>query len=196
MISAFVSHDINSLQCLFTLSASWLMAVLQDVVTQVFYAMSNKLTLKAAEGHVAPRVSLHLTLCEEWHSAGLQGAGEKSETMCGCEVGLIFLTLCADELTVWLSAVEWAFRVTSTVDAFKVPSEDTWLGKGLTALRTPVARQLCFIRGYGQRIWTKVGGKYAAVWETLSTFFTLMRFHCLHCVWNNRGTSYRLNTHW
>lgn len=65
MTSAFVSHNINSLQCLFTLSASCLMAVLQDVVIQVFCAMSNKLTPKAAEGHVAPRVSLHLTLCEE-----------------------------------------------------------------------------------------------------------------------------------
>lgn len=64
--------------------------------------------------------------------------------MCGREVVLIFLTLCAAELTVRLSTVERAFKVTSTVDVFKVPFEDSWFGKSLAALRTLVAPQLCF----------------------------------------------------
>lgn len=64
-ISAFVRHNTNFWQCLFTLSAIWQMVVFRQVVTQIFHILSNKLTLRAAEGHVAPRVCLHLTLCEE-----------------------------------------------------------------------------------------------------------------------------------
>lgn len=110
------------------------MFVLHEVTSQVFYILTDKLTMKAAKGHVAPQMSLHLILCGEYDFAGLVGAGNKSETMCGHQVGLIFLTLCAAELAALLGAGKQAhFRFTSTVDAFKVAFQDTRLEKSLVA---------------------------------------------------------------
>lgn len=78
-------------------------------------------------------------------------------------VGLIFLTSCVAEVAALFTAGEGAFRVMlSTVDAFEVASQDTWLGKDLTALRTLVVPQWFF-----------------AGW---STCFNSIRFHGGHFI--------------
>lgn len=168
---------------LFTLSAGWQMSVLQNVVFQVRYILSDKLALKAAKGHVAPQVSFHLILCEEWYLAGPDSAWNTSEIVCGNQVGLIFLTLCTAELAALLLAEKWAFRITSTVNTFKVAYQTTGFAKSLTAQRTLVVPQLFFTGWIAQPIWTVVRGKQATVWATLATFFTSMRLHCLHLAW-------------
>lgn len=119
------------------------MVVLSEVFLQVFYILSHKLTLKAAEGLVALQVMLNLCLCAERHSAGPDSAGNKRQTMGRRQVGLILLTHGATELTAGLSAGEWALRVTSTVDASEVAFQDSRAGECLTALRTLVALCLC-----------------------------------------------------
>lgn len=100
--------------------------------------------MKAAKRHVAFAVALHLTLCEERHFAGPEGAGNKSEAVRGRQVDLIFLMICAAELAALLRAVEWAFRVTSAVEDFEVVFQSSCFGEDLAALRAFVALQMSF----------------------------------------------------
>lgn len=112
------------------------MVVLHEVVLQVCFILTDKLTLKAAKGQVTPQVFVHLLLCDERHFAGLHSAGSKTETVCGCQVGLIPLSVCAAELAALLTAEEWAFGVWSFMRDSKMPFEETWIRKSFTALRT------------------------------------------------------------
>lgn len=129
----------------FTFSVSWQMIVLlREVVTHFFCILGDKLAVNAAIRHVALPVALHLTLCEERHFAGAEVARNQSEAVCGRQVDLIFLTICAAELAALLRAGKWAFRVTTTVEDFEVVFQSTWLGKDLAALRTFVFLQLSF----------------------------------------------------
>lgn len=64
--------------------------------------------------------------------------------MCGRQVGLIFLTICAAELTTLLIAGKLILRVLFVVEDFEMLFQSTWLGKDLTALRTFVISQVSF----------------------------------------------------